>query len=75
MAWVPGDRKLPRVDMEGTERYSTLTSPSPETVVTLAETSDLENAAFRGLSWGDRTSHLALGLTPPGTLTAWNSIP
>lgn len=52
---------LPSVVTDGTKCYSALKSPSPETVVTLAEPKAPEN----GTSWVDTTSQLVLGWTPP----------
>lgn len=49
-------------------------SPSPETVVTLAETSDLENL-FEGHRLGPDDRRLTFELAPPGTLAEWHFSP
>lgn len=59
----------------GTKCLSVPESPSPGTVITVAETSDLGKAArFSGMAWGEMTDQLALELAPLGTFTVWRSI-
>lgn len=59
----------------GTKCLSGPESPSPETVISAAETSDLETAArFSGTARGEMTDQLAFGLAPPGTFTEQRSL-